>query len=85
VYWVGWLSGRVPGGEFDMACCAYCPSRAPGELCSVGGEAAIAMPPVFGEACLGKKGTDLAHSFVYCAAAPRVAPRADSSGDVVAL
>lgn len=58
---------------------AYTPSRAPGELCKTGGELAMAMPPVPGEPWLGKKGTDLVHSVV------RVAPRADSSGDVVAL
>lgn len=45
----------------------------------------MAIPPVFGEAWLVKKGTDLVHSFVYWAAVPRVAPRADSSGEVVAL
>jgi hypothetical protein len=45
----------------------------------------MAMPPLFGEAWLVKKGTDLVHSVVYCAAVPRVAPRADSSGDAVAL
>jgi hypothetical protein len=68
-----------------MDCGAYSPSRAPGELWKVGGEPAMAMPPLFGEPWCGKKGTDLVHSFVYCAAVPRVAPRADSSGDVVAL
>jgi hypothetical protein len=62
-----------------MACCAYSPSRAPGELCRVGGEPAIVMPPALGEPWVVKKGTDLVHSFV------RVAPRADRSGDVVAL
>jgi hypothetical protein len=45
----------------------------------------MAMAPLFGEGWLVKNGTDLVHSFVYCAAVPRVAPRADSSGDVVAL
>jgi hypothetical protein len=35
--------------------------------------------PLFGEAWFVKYGTDLVHSFV------RVAPSADSSGDVVAL
>ena len=45
----------------------------------MGGELAIVMPPVLGEPWFAKKGTDLVHSFV------RVAPRADSSGDVVAL
>lgn len=68
-----------------MACCAYKPSRAPGELWNVGGEAAMAIPPFPGEPWFGKKGMDLVHSFVYCAAGDRVAPRADSSGDVVAL
>jgi hypothetical protein len=62
-----------------MGCWAYSPSRAPGELCSVGGEAAIAMPPLLGEAWFVKNGTELVHSLV------RVAPRADSNGDVVAL
>lgn len=68
-----------------MACCAYSPSRAPGELWKVGGEAAMGMPPLFGEPWPVKNGTDFVHSFVYCAAVFRVAPRADSSGDVVAL
>lgn len=45
----------------------------------MGGELAMAMPPLFGEPWFVKKGTDFVHSFV------RVAPRADSSGDVVAL
>jgi hypothetical protein len=45
----------------------------------------MAMPPLFGEAWFVKNGTDLVHSFVYCAAVPRVAPKADNSGDVVAL
>jgi hypothetical protein len=76
VYCAGWLRGRVPGGEFDMGCWAYRPSRAPGELCRVSGETAM---PLFGDAWFVKYGTDLVHSLV------RVAPRADSSGDVVAL
>jgi hypothetical protein len=59
-----------------MGCCAYSPSRAPGELWRVGGDTAM---PLFGEAWFVKYGTDLVHSFV------RVAPSADSSGDVVAL
>jgi hypothetical protein len=59
-----------------MVCCAWSTSRA--------GEAAMATPPLFGEPVV-KNGTDLAHSFVYCAAVVRVAPNADSSGDVVAL
>jgi hypothetical protein len=45
----------------------------------------MAMPPFPGEPELGKKGTDLAHSLVYCAAVDRVAPIADSNGEVVAL
>ena len=84
VCWIGWLRGRMPGGEAELGCCAYSPSRAPGEFWKVGGDAAMAMPPLLGDGWLVKKGTDLAHSFVYCAA-PRVAPRADRSGDVVAL
>ena len=67
-----------------MACGAYRPSRAPGEFWKVGGEPAIAMPPPFGEPWFGKKGTDFVHSLVYCAAAVRVAPRADSSGEAAA-
>lgn len=45
----------------------------------------MAMPPLPGEPELGKNGTDLAHSLVYCAVAFRVAPIADSNGEVVAL
>ena len=64
----------MPGavGELDM-------------LCRVGGEGLMAMPPLPGEPELGKNGTDLAHSLVYCAVAVRVAPIADSNGEVVAL
>lgn len=68
-----------------MAWCAYSPSRALGEFWKVGGEPAMAMPPLPGEPEFGKKGTDLAHSLVYCAAGVREAPIADSNGDVVAL
>jgi hypothetical protein len=45
----------------------------------------MGTPPLFGEPWPVKNGTDLVHSFVYCAAVLRVAPRADNSGDVVAL
>jgi hypothetical protein len=45
----------------------------------------MAMPPLPGEPWRGKKGTDLAHSVVYWAAVFRVAPIADSKGEVVAL
>lgn len=45
----------------------------------------MAMPPLPGEPWLGYKGTDLVHSLVYWAAVARVAPSADSRGDVVAL
>jgi len=45
----------------------------------------MAMPPLPGEPEFGKKGTDLAHSLVYCAAGVREAPIADSNGDVVPL
>jgi hypothetical protein len=44
----------------------------------------MGMPPLPGEAWLAKKGRDLVHSFVYWAADLVVAPRADSSGEVVA-
>lgn len=44
----------------------------------------MAMPALLGEAWFAKKGSDLVHSLVYCAAV-LVAPRADSRGDVVAL
>ena len=43
------------------------------------------IPPLFGDCWFAKKGSDLVHSFVYCAADLVVAPRADSSGEVVAL
>jgi hypothetical protein len=45
----------------------------------------MAMPPLPGEAWVPKKGSDLVHSVVYWAVAVLVAPRADSSGEVVAL
>lgn len=51
----------------------------------MGGEPAMAMAPLPGEPWWGKKGTDLAHSVVYWAAVLRVAPMAESKGDVVAL
>ena len=41
--------------------------------------------PLAGEAWFAKKGKDLVHSFVYCAAVVFVVPSADSNGDVVAL
>jgi len=59
------------GGELDM-------------LCRAGGDGLMAIPPLPGEAWFAKKGRDFVHSFVYCAAV-LVAPRAESSGEVVAL
>ena len=38
-----------------------------------------------GEAWFAKKGSDFVHSVVYWAAVFRVAPRAERSGEVVAL
>ena len=71
------------GGEGDMPG-MYSPSRAPGEFWNVGGEPAMAIPPLPGEAWLPKKGSDFVHSVVYCAAV-LVAPIAENSGEVVAL
>lgn len=45
----------------------------------------MGIPPLFGDCWFAKNGSDLVHSFVYCAADFVVAPRADSSGEVVAL
>ena len=45
----------------------------------------MGMPPLLGEAWFAKNGSDLVQSFVYWAADFVVAPRADSSGEVVAL
>ena len=56
-----------------------------GELWNCGGEPLMDIPPLFGDCWFAKKGSDLVHSFVYCAADLVVAPRADSSGEVVAL
>lgn len=56
----------------------------PGELWKFGGEPLMAMPPLPGDAWFAKKGKDLVHSFVYCAAV-LVAPSAESRGEVVAL
>lgn len=52
------------GGELDMLGWPY-RSRAPGEFWKVGGEPLMGMPPLPGEAWLGKKGSDFVHSLVY--------------------
>lgn len=70
-----------------MAAWLWTPSRVPGELYSGGrggGDPAIAIP-LFGDCWLMKKGSDFVHSLVYCVAVDFVVPRADKSGDVVAL
>lgn len=74
----------MTGGEADTAAWAYTPARALGELWNWGGEPLMGMPPLLGDAWFAKKGRDLVHSLVYWAADLVVAPRADSSGEVVA-